>query len=92
MPSSESWKLNSNGHRATKAGLISTALEEYRRLVSDAVFPDLDDPVRLRDASAAIGEYSRSTGDLVGTIDLMLTFIEAGTEQSVDLGYGDDGY
>ena len=34
----------------------------------------------------------RTTGDLAGTVDLMLTFVEAGTEQTADLGYGEDAY
>ena len=69
-------------------------IEEYRRLVTDAVFPDplSRRQIRLRDANATIAEYKRATGDLGGTVDLMLEFVEAGTEQSVDLGYGDDAY
>src|SRR2546428_12744775 len=71
-----------------------SALEKYRRLVADAVFPDPFSRrrVSLRDATAAITEYRRSTGDLAGTVDLMLTFIESGTEQAADLGYGDENY
>ena len=70
------------------------AIEEYRRLVADAIYPDPFSRRRIsvRDAGAVITEYRRSTGDLAGTVDLMLTFVEAGTEQSVDLGYGDDDY
>ena len=69
-------------------------LEEYRRLVRDAVFPDpfSQRPIRLRDATATITEYKRATGDLSGTVDLMLEFVEAGTEQAADLGYGEDAY
>jgi len=29
---------------------------------------------------------------MTGTVDLMLDFVEAGTEQAADLGYGDDVY
>ena len=29
---------------------------------------------------------------MAGAVDLMLTFLEAGTEQAADLGYGDDSY
>ena len=43
-------------------------------------------------AAAAIVEYRRSTGDASRTVDLMLTFVEAGTEQAADLGYGDEPY
>ena len=42
--------------------------------------------------TAAITEYRRSTDDVSGTVDLLLTFIEAGTEQAADLGYGDENY
>lgn len=70
------------------------AIEEYRRLVAEAIYPDPFSRrrVSVRDAGAAITEYRRSTGDLAGVIDLMLTFVEAGTGQAVDLGYGDDDY
>jgi hypothetical protein len=72
----------------------SATLDEYRDLVKAAVFPDpfSQRPIRLRDAAAAITDYKRSTGDLAGVVDLLLTFAEAGTEQAADLGYGDDAY
>jgi hypothetical protein len=72
----------------------SNSVEQYRRLVADAVYPDPFSRrrVSLSDASTAIIEYRRSTGDLSGTVDLMLTFLEAGTEQAADLGYGDESY
>lgn len=72
----------------------ATMLEEYRRLVRAAVFPDpfSQRPIRLRDATSTITEYKRATGDVAGTVDLMLEFVEAGTEQAADLGYGDDAY
>ncbi|MEP7346224.1 MAG: hypothetical protein ABI877_13200, partial [Gemmatimonadaceae bacterium] len=72
----------------------SRAIEEYRHLVANAIYPDPFSKrrVSVRDAAAAIVEYRRSTGDASGTVDLMLTFVEAGTEQAADLGYGDDSY
>jgi hypothetical protein len=72
----------------------ASALDDYRDLVEKAVFPDpfSQRPIRLRDAAAAITDYKRSTGDLVGVVDLLLTFVEAGTEQAADLGYGDETY
>jgi hypothetical protein len=72
----------------------SAAIEKYRRLIEAAVFPDplSQRPIRLRDAGAVITEYRRSTGDVAGSVDLMLSFVEAGTEQAADLGYGDDSY
>jgi len=72
----------------------SRAIEEYRRLVADAIYPDPFSKrrVSIRAAAAAIVEYRRSTADASGTVDLMLTFVEAGTEQAADLGYGDETY
>src|SRR5436309_14362063 len=72
----------------------ASALEEYRRLVRAAVFPEpfSQRPIHLRDGTAAIAEYKRATGDLAGTVDLMLEFVEAGTEQAADLGYGHEAY
>jgi hypothetical protein len=69
-------------------------LQEYRRLVRAAVFPDplSNRAIRLRDGTMAIAEYKRATGDLSGAVDLMLEFVEAGTEQAADLGYGEDAY
>ena len=77
-----------------RLALSQSVVEEYRRVIADAVYPDpfSHQPVRLRVASDAVIHYERSTGDQVGTVDLRLTFIEAGTEQAVDLGYGDDQY
>jgi hypothetical protein len=69
-------------------------LEDYRRRVSEAVAPDpfSRQPVRLRDATAAITEYRRATGDVAGCVDLMLEFVESGTAQTADVGGGDDAY
>ena len=70
------------------------SINEYRRLVRDLVFPDpfSKDPIRLRDAATIIREYRRATRDLPGTVELILEFVEAGTEQAADLGYGEDAY
>jgi hypothetical protein len=78
----------------TRFGDARSARKEYRALVREAVFPDplTRRPIRLRDANAAITQFSRATGDVGGTVDLMLELVEAGTEQAVDLGYGDDAY
>lgn len=72
----------------------SGTVEEYRRVVADAIYPDpfSTGRVRIRDAAAAITAYQRATADASGTVDLMLTFVEAGTEQAADLGYGDEAY
>ena len=90
------YKASSLNRRFLHARFVpaAPAIDEYRGLVRAAVFPDplSQRPIRLRDATAAITEYKRATGDLAGTVDLMLEFVEAGTEQAADLGYGEDAY
>jgi hypothetical protein len=90
------YEASSSNRRFLHARFVPAAapVDEYRDLVRAAVFPDplSQRPIRLRDATAAIAEYKRSTGDLGGVVDLLLTFVEAGTEQAADLGYGDDAY
>jgi hypothetical protein len=90
------YEANTANRRFLQARLLPlpNAVEKYRKLVTEAVFPDpfSQRRVSLRDGTAAITEYRRSTGDVSGTVDLMLTFIEAGTEQAADLGYGDENY
>jgi hypothetical protein len=74
--------------------LPGSGIEKYRQIVADAIYPDplSRRAISIRDAGAAIADYKRSTGDLAGTVDLMMTFVEAGTEQAADLGYGEDAY
>jgi hypothetical protein len=72
----------------------SADLEKYRDRVIDAIYPD---PLGRRRISVAEAErlirhYRLSTRDEPGVVDLMLSMVEAGTEQSVDLGYGDEPY
>ena len=90
------YEANNVNKRFLQARFVPAApvLAEYRRLVRNAVFPDpfSQRPIRLRDGTAAIAEYKRATGDPAGAVDLMLEFIEAGTEQAADLGYGEDAY
>ena len=69
-------------------------LEQYRERVVDAVFPDplSRKRIRIAEAERLIRNFRLSTRDDVGTTDLMLAFVEAGTEQAADLGYGDEKY
>jgi hypothetical protein len=67
-------------------------LERYRDRVIDAVYPDpfSRKPVRIGEAERLIRHYRLATRDESGTVDLMVSLAEAGTEQAVDLGFGSD--
>lgn len=69
-------------------------LEKYRNRVVDAIFPDPFSRrrVSVAEAERLIRHYRLSTHDEPGVVDLMLSMVEAGTEQSADLSYGDESY
>ncbi len=69
-------------------------LDNYRKLVVDAIFPEplSQRPVRIAEAERLIRHYRQATGDLEGTVDLMLSFVEAGTDLVADYGYDEERY
>ena len=64
----------------------SALLEKYRKQVREAVFPDPPRQIRLGDARKAISAYKKATSDLAGTAELMLVFVESGTECASSYG------
>jgi len=57
------------------------ALEKYRRKIVEQFFPARGEgKLKLAEARKAIRDYRKATGNLTGTIDLMLTYVENGTE------------
>ena len=47
---------------------------------------------RFREAKKVISEYRKSTSDLRGTLDLMLTYLERGHKFTVDFGDIDEAF
>jgi len=64
----------------------SALLEKCRKQVREAVFPDPPRQIRLGDARKAISAYKKATSDLAGTAELMLVFVESGTECASSYG------
>lgn len=63
------------------------ALEKYRRKIVEQFFPARGDgKLKLAEARKAIRDYRKTTGNLTGTIDLMLTYVENGTEFTHEFG------
>jgi hypothetical protein len=64
------------------------ALEKYRLKIVEQFFPARGfGKLKLTEARKAIRDYRKATGNLNGTIDLMLTYVEKGTDFT--LQYGD---
>jgi hypothetical protein len=93
----ELYRLSDENRRYLHSRLANPAIQlpRYRQLVAEALWPDplrKNAKVRIADARKAISQYQRATGDMAGTLDLMLTFVENGTGLAADLGYGDDQF
>jgi hypothetical protein len=63
------------------------ALEKYRRKIVEQFFPSRGfGKLKLAEARRAIRDYRKATGNLTGTIDLMLTYVENGTKFTREFG------
>jgi hypothetical protein len=70
-------------------------LPSYRERVELAFYTRGGKPqqtLRLADGRKAIREYQAATADPVGTLELMLTFVEAGTQFTRDFGDIDEPF
>jgi hypothetical protein len=73
----------------------SKYLEDCRRKIIHHVYKEtsgLPHMPRFREAKKVISEYRKSTSDLRGTLDLMLTYLERGNEFTNDFGDIDEPF
>jgi len=69
------------------------ALEKYRRKIIEQFFPQRGDgKLKLAESRKAIRDYRKATGNVAGTIDLMLTYVENGTEFTQQFGDINESY
>ena len=68
------------------------ALEKYRRKVVEPFFPARGEPkLKLGEARKAIRDYRKATGNIPGTAELLMTYVENGarfTRQYGDISAG----
>jgi hypothetical protein len=70
-------------------------LEDCRRKVANYVYKEtkgMPSMPRFQEARKVISEYSKSTSDLRGMLDLMLTYVERGHEFTLDFGDIDEPF
>ena len=71
--------------------LASVSIAEYRKRVKYPFNPECE-TLEYADAKRAIREYQEATSDLEGTLDLMLSFVEAGNKFTRDFGDIDERF
>jgi hypothetical protein len=68
-------------------GVPNAILDRYRKRIVEQFFPKRGDgKLDLRSARRAICDYRKATSDLAGTVDLMLIYVESGTEFTNQFG------
>ena len=90
-PQNKAWLRS----KVLPTGQDSAYLDECRQKIVKLIynparnFPDMP---RFRDAKKVISEYKKSTKDLWGTLDLMLTYVERGHAFTNDFGDIDEPF
>jgi len=74
-----------------RLGASEQNLSSFKRRIEQALYPDPMSSKRISLVAArkAVSDYQRATGDARGVLDLMLYYVECGTEEVVDLGMDD---
>jgi hypothetical protein len=68
-------------------GVPDAILDKYRKRVVEQFLPKRGEgKLDLRAARRTIRDYRKATSDLAGTVDLMLTYVESGTEFTNQFG------
>ncbi|HEV8367182.1 MAG TPA: hypothetical protein VGQ39_04450 [Pyrinomonadaceae bacterium] len=68
-------------------------LEKYRRKIVEQFYPSRGEAkLKLGDARKAIKDYRKATGNLAGTAELLMTYVEQGAEFTHDYGDIDERF
>jgi hypothetical protein len=68
-------------------------LEKYRDKIVEQFFPGRGEgKLKLGEARKAIRDYRKATGNLSGTAELLLTYVENGAEFTHEYGYSDERF
>jgi len=64
------------------------SLEPYKKIIEASLYPDVmhGDTIELSRGRKAISDYKKATNDPIGTLALMVYYVERGTRFTVDYG------
>ncbi len=75
--------------------VVSTAnLKPYQKTIQEALHPDAihGEDLDLERGRKAINDYQKATNDPIGTLDLMVHYVDCGTQFATTYGYGDEEF
>ncbi len=63
-------------------------VEPYKTIIDASLYPDVihGDTIELSRGRKAMSDYKKATNDPIGTLDLMVYYVERGTRFTVDYG------
>ena len=66
----------------------------YKNTIQQSLSPDVihGEDIDLARGRKAISDYQKATNDPIGTLDLMVYYVECGTQFAVEYGYGDEEF
>jgi len=69
-------------------------LAPYKKTIQQSLSPDVihGEDLDLARGQKAISDYKKATNDPIGTLDLMVYYVECGTQFAVEYGYGDEEF
>jgi len=70
------------------------ALKPYLKIIDDTLYPDIlrNKPIQIAKAKKAISDYTKAAGEPKGILELMVFFVETGTEFTVNFGDIDEDF
>ncbi len=79
--------------RCQPAESAAVTLEKYRRRIVEQFFPDRGfGKLKLGEARKAIRDYRKATGNVEGTVELLMTYVENGTSFTQQFGDIDERF
>jgi hypothetical protein len=95
---SELHSLSADNKRFIEAKVINddSIIEKYRAIIGKSISTDApwkkSQQLSLKTAKKAISDYKKATGNIKGTIDLMIYYVERGTEFTCAFGDIDENF
>ena len=75
--------------------VVSTAnLKPYQKTIQESLYPDVihGEDLDLERGRKAINDYQKATNDPMGTLVLMIHYVECGTQFAMTYSYGDEEF
>lgn len=92
------YSLSKENKRFLEAKIINdgNVIEKYRDIISKSISTEApwlkSHQLNLKNAKKAISDYKKATGNIDGVLDLMIHYIECGTQFTLAFGDIDEGF